>query len=460
MIDKIFYTAGEKRIALTFDDGPDKIFTEWLLDVLKGLDISVTFFCVGNRINKYPTLIGRMINEKHLVCNHSYSHPHMGGLSAADIKTELINTNSLIKCYAGYSSIFFRPPYGEDYGEVAPTARSLGFEVIKWDKDTFDWNCPPVSDIVNSLLSAKDKMQYVILCHDGLDVDGAGCSHRCQTINAVKEAIPKLKEAGCKFVTYAELKNINSLYYGKGQSNAIAMDTSGNCISVEVNGGKLFCRVGKGDFVQKTILWGDGIQYGEGMSNAVSMDWSGNCIEVHQVQDVPYPILYYKVGKLDTTNKKIVWENSIKYDDGGPNAIALGGNGRCVEVHVGGSTLYYRVGTLDLQNKVIKFGSSLRYDVGQRNAIAIDSNANCIEVHVNSGKLYYRVGKADFTANTINWGECILYDSGDANAISLDPNRRCVEVHSKDGKIFYRSGKADFNEKKSIGMPVSYMAAA
>ncbi|MDT2240158.1 polysaccharide deacetylase family protein [Paenibacillus larvae] len=73
----------KREVALTFDDVPDPRYTSKILDILKQYDVKATFFVVGNRAKQYPNLVKRMVNEGHLVGNHSYDHPNFVKLSDA-----------------------------------------------------------------------------------------------------------------------------------------------------------------------------------------------------------------------------------------------------------------------------------------------------------------------------------------------------------------------------------------
>ena len=183
--------------------------------------------------------------------------------------------------------------------------------------------------------------------------------------------------------------------------------------------------------------WGESIEYDTGGPNAVALDDNGNAVEVH----VGTERLFYRVGRVDFANRTIAWGESIEYDTGGPNAVALDDNGNAVEVHVGTERLFYRVGRVDFANQTIAWGESIEYDTGGPNAVALDDNGNAVEVHVGTERLFYRVGRVDFANRTIAWGESIEYDTGGPNAVALDDNGNAVEVHVGTERLFYRVGR-------------------
>jgi len=96
----------EKKLFLTFDDGPHPIITIQVLDVLKAYNAKATFFCIGNNVVKYPEVYKRIIDEGHAVGNHTFNH--LNGWKSAD---ELY-LNDINKAKAHIDSNLFRPPYG------------------------------------------------------------------------------------------------------------------------------------------------------------------------------------------------------------------------------------------------------------------------------------------------------------------------------------------------------------
>ena len=89
--DVVFYTGSNtiKEAALTFDDGPDNIFTPKILDILKQNNIKATFFIIGNRAKVYPEIVKRIVAEGHAIGNHSWDHPDLDKLSPDNVKYEI-----------------------------------------------------------------------------------------------------------------------------------------------------------------------------------------------------------------------------------------------------------------------------------------------------------------------------------------------------------------------------------
>ncbi|HHY66483.1 MAG TPA: polysaccharide deacetylase family protein, partial [Alicyclobacillus sp.] len=136
-----------KQAALTFDDGPDVTYTTRILDILRREGIHATFFIVGQRAQAHPEMVRRIIAEGHAVGNHSWDHPNFTKLSIAEIRSELIRTNDLLRSLVGYTPDLFRPPYGELTPALVQTIGGMGFKIIDWSVDTRDWAGTPVPTI-------------------------------------------------------------------------------------------------------------------------------------------------------------------------------------------------------------------------------------------------------------------------------------------------------------------------
>lgn len=126
------------NIALTFDDGPHPM-TEKVLDVLKKYDTKATFFCIGIQIEKHPDIFKRIVEEGHVVGNHSHTHSNRFGVfSAARVRDELEKTNAIIEQVAGKRALFFRPPFGVTNPNIAKAVAKTGHYVIGWDNRSLD----------------------------------------------------------------------------------------------------------------------------------------------------------------------------------------------------------------------------------------------------------------------------------------------------------------------------------
>ena len=129
----------DKVITLTFDDGPDEIMTPRVLDVLKRHDVKATFFLIGDKVDKYPHIAKRIVDEGHIVGNHTYSHSGLFPLSSSTkVKDELQRCNDAIYEAVGLRTKLFRPPFGVTNPIIGKYVRQYGFKTIGWSIRSLD----------------------------------------------------------------------------------------------------------------------------------------------------------------------------------------------------------------------------------------------------------------------------------------------------------------------------------
>lgn len=191
------YENENKRIALTFDDGPHYKYTAEILDILDEYNIKATFFVVGQLAEKYPELILREISEGHEVASHTWSHAHLTKLSDQSLENEIYATEELLYELAEYRPTLLRPPEGKYGDNLLRVAGKLDYEVILWTVDTRDWAHTPSKTIVKTVLENTESGS-IILCHDFIGGESP-------TPAALREFIPKLIENGYEFVTVSDL---------------------------------------------------------------------------------------------------------------------------------------------------------------------------------------------------------------------------------------------------------------
>lgn len=187
----------DKRIALTFDDGPHYKYTAEILDILAEYDIKATFFVIGKLAETYPELIIRELSEGHEVASHTLSHPHLTGITEEKLTNELNSTEEILLEIAEYRPRLFRPPEGKCGEVVRRVASDLGYEVILWTVDTKDWAHTPTDKIINCVMN-NTRPGSIILCHDFIGGDSP-------TPDALRSFIPKLLAEGYEFVTVSDL---------------------------------------------------------------------------------------------------------------------------------------------------------------------------------------------------------------------------------------------------------------
>ena len=165
-----------KKLFLTFDDGPIPEITSWILDTLLVYNIKATFFCVGDNISKHPDIFQRIIAEGHRIGNHTYNH--LKGWNTSD-KDYIDNVYA---CHKLTKSNLFRPPYARAKKSQLKVL-SKDFEFIYWDVLTgdFDLNLSPEACFQNVIKHTKNGS--IIVFHDNI-----------KAIPRVQYALPKTIE--------------------------------------------------------------------------------------------------------------------------------------------------------------------------------------------------------------------------------------------------------------------------
>ena len=187
----------EKYIALTFDDGPHTKYTLEILDILKENNAVATFFIIGENASEHPELVRTVIDAGCEIGNHTWSHAYLDKLSEDKIREELAKTDSYLYELTGQHPRLFRPPGGRTNNTVLNIAEEFGYVSVLWSKDTRDWSCPSVDDVISSALKDSSNGD-IILFHDY----NAGKS---PTPTALRRILPRLIANGYKTVTVSEL---------------------------------------------------------------------------------------------------------------------------------------------------------------------------------------------------------------------------------------------------------------
>uniref|UniRef100_UPI0014043799 polysaccharide deacetylase family protein n=1 Tax=Methylobacterium segetis TaxID=2488750 RepID=UPI0014043799 len=182
-----------KKIALTFDDGPDPTWTPQVLAVLKAEGVKATFFELGEMVNAYPEQSRAVLADGHQLANHTFDHQDLALLSDAQIQTEIQNTQNAIFNTTGTRPVYLRPPYGSIDQQAETIIERDGLKTVLWTVDPEDWNTPGTNTIIQRVMSqASDN--GIILMHDG-------GGNRSQTVDALDNIIDGLRAQGYEFVT-------------------------------------------------------------------------------------------------------------------------------------------------------------------------------------------------------------------------------------------------------------------
>ncbi len=180
----------EKTVYLTFDDGPIPEVTPFVLDLLKQHGIKATFFCVGENVKKHPEVYQRLLDEGHIVGNHTFNH--LAGFTNF-VKKYLWNVE---KAHAYINSTLFRPPHGTfRYGQFIYLRHR--YNIIFWDVVTRDYNNKISGEKVLSIVKKYTRNGSIIVFHDSLKAEK-------NMRYALPKAIEWLKNEGYRFEQLTE----------------------------------------------------------------------------------------------------------------------------------------------------------------------------------------------------------------------------------------------------------------
>jgi peptidoglycan/xylan/chitin deacetylase (PgdA/CDA1 family) len=197
----------QNKIALTFDDGPQDIYTPQILDILKKYGVKATFFLIGKNVEAFPDVAKRIAQEGHCIGNHTYSHPDLVLKTKEHIRLELKNAQDAIYKATGIKPYLFRPPYGADNHWVALEVENLGYVIIKWSTSGLNGRNDLQFDKLAQEVITNTRNGSIILLHDGNRL-----SHkidRSQIVKALPIIIETLQGQGYHFVTIPELLDLN-----------------------------------------------------------------------------------------------------------------------------------------------------------------------------------------------------------------------------------------------------------
>ena len=196
-----------KKIAITFDDGPNNPYTEEILDILKQERVKATFFMVGKCILRDPDTAKKILNDGHVIGNHSLTHSFSNYLKSLSFKEEITANQKIIESTLGVIPALYRSPWLFRQPILLRTLKKLNLSPISGQF------CHPMEvsqidskKIANHVLKIAQNGSIIIF-HDGKESVGG---NRLETVNALRIVIPALKRQGYKLVTVSELLNIQA----------------------------------------------------------------------------------------------------------------------------------------------------------------------------------------------------------------------------------------------------------
>ncbi len=183
----------EKVVYLTFDDGPTPPYTREMVELLARYDARVTFFVLGQNVERFPELIEGAYQAGHALGNHTFNHVSLAGISREDFLDQVERTAQLLGASA---SLCLRPPYGATDAFTRAYAAELGYALILWNIDTLDWKRPAAGAIVRSIVD-QVYPEAIVLMHDG-------GGDREESVAALERVLQELSERGYTFLAICE----------------------------------------------------------------------------------------------------------------------------------------------------------------------------------------------------------------------------------------------------------------
>lgn len=206
-----------RKLALTFDDGPNPAITPKLLDLLDRYKAHATFFLIGKYVRECPELVKETVSRGHSVGNHTETHPNLLWRTPTQVRIELRLCHDAISHAIGAKPKWFRPPYGMRNPWVIPAARELGYRTAMWTLIPGDWQEKPAEWLIPRMQPIADHTQRsltsgshstarargdVLCLHDGAHRQLNG--DRTQTLAALEYWLPRWRDLGLEFVTIDE----------------------------------------------------------------------------------------------------------------------------------------------------------------------------------------------------------------------------------------------------------------
>jgi peptidoglycan/xylan/chitin deacetylase (PgdA/CDA1 family) len=181
-------------MALTFDDGPDPVYTPQVLDILERNGAKATFFVLGNHVAGNEALLRRMHSAGHEIGNHTWGHPRLTRLSPEQIEAEINSTQAAVAAAGVPAPKLFRPPYADINPEVSA---HIPLSIIRWNIDPEDWS-PSKRKYLLEHLASHAKPGGVVILHDT----------EATTVPMLEPLIIQLKTQNYQLVTVSQLLNI------------------------------------------------------------------------------------------------------------------------------------------------------------------------------------------------------------------------------------------------------------
>jgi peptidoglycan/xylan/chitin deacetylase (PgdA/CDA1 family) len=213
----VYQTDQPRKLALTFDDGPNPSITPKLLDLLDRYHAKATFFVVGKFVRESPALVKETAARGHLIGNHTESHPNLFFCGPEETRSELLRCTEAITHATWQEPRWFRPPFGFRSPWLGALVQQRQMRTVMWTLIPGDWRPKPADWLIQHMqpiaahaqsLSAKNDQQQstntgdVLCLHDGDYARPNG--DRTRTLAALEYWLPRWRDLGLEFATISE----------------------------------------------------------------------------------------------------------------------------------------------------------------------------------------------------------------------------------------------------------------
>ena len=193
-----------REIALTFDDGPNDLATERLLEVLARDNVRATFFMIGKFVRLRPEIARAVAAAGHVIGNHTMTHPWLAWQTASRIRQEMSDCNAALEDVLGLPIKLFRPPHGARRPYVLQAARELGLTTVQWNLIVSDWKPVSAEVLLDRIQRGIGRNRRAgnatnIVLHDG--GDGGLGKPRLPTVDASARLLELCRSTSIAFVT-------------------------------------------------------------------------------------------------------------------------------------------------------------------------------------------------------------------------------------------------------------------
>lgn len=192
----------KRTVALTFDDGPNPLYTPKIAAILHAAHVPATFFEVGSMVVRYPDITRKLVQDGFMIGNHTFTHSNLATIPSWEASAQVAATDSAIAGVTGVRPVLVRPPYasttaavGTSEAKALTKVASHGYDLVFSTIDTEDWTRPGIKTILRNALPPRGQ-GGILLMHD------AG-GRRDQTVKALPLVISELRARGYQFVDLA-----------------------------------------------------------------------------------------------------------------------------------------------------------------------------------------------------------------------------------------------------------------